>query len=384
MVPFAVLLVTACLFSSLEASVVKREKNDCPAKCKSEPLDISFIVDSKDSFGFTANTDKNSLEGAINMMPYRSGVTTETGMAIKWYLDNHLPQVRPNVRHVVIVLTDGNSQQPEITKEEAMKAHAQGLDVFAIGVGHEVSKQELHNIASDASENAEKKDTWLFQSKAISLISSNLSPKACQFDPVDISFVIDSSVSIGEQNFTLGLAFIRHFLDSFEINPSSIRVAAIMFGEGVYSNQAMPFDMYQNKEDTLDAILSLRWMHATRTDTGRGIDFMVDQFLPNARPYAAHIGIVITDGKSQEEYRTMESAERARNAGVTMYAVGVGSFDSNLDAEELTNIAGDSARVLTADNYAMLNSIKASLTDITCVGIERSLQSQREVFQAQG
>ncbi|GFO31687.1 hypothetical protein PoB_005819200, partial [Plakobranchus ocellatus] len=40
-------------------------------------------VYSEDSFGFTANTDKNSLEGAINMMPYRSGVTTETGMAIK-------------------------------------------------------------------------------------------------------------------------------------------------------------------------------------------------------------------------------------------------------------------------------------------------------------
>ena len=51
-----------------------------------------------------------------------------------------------------------------------------------------------------------------------------------------------------------------------------------------------------------------------------------------------------------------------------MYAVGVGKIGEQLDEAELINIAGDRERVLTADNYAKLNLIKESLTEITCHG----------------
>ena len=67
-----------------------------------------------------------------------------------WFLDNQLPQARPGVRHVLIVLTDGNSQEPDLTKAAAHRAAETGLDVFAIGVGRGIGEQELHNIASDA------------------------------------------------------------------------------------------------------------------------------------------------------------------------------------------------------------------------------------------
>lgn len=64
-------------------------------------------------------------------------------------MDNHKPEARPEVRQVVIVLTDGNSQEPDLTAQAAKRAREAGLEVFAIGVGQSVSAEELHRIASD-------------------------------------------------------------------------------------------------------------------------------------------------------------------------------------------------------------------------------------------
>ena len=64
-------------------------------------------------------------------------------------LNNQMPDAREGVRRVVIVMTDGNSQETEKTKQAAAKAREDNLEVFAIGVGHSVSPEELHNIASD-------------------------------------------------------------------------------------------------------------------------------------------------------------------------------------------------------------------------------------------
>ena len=64
-------------------------------------------------------------------------------------LRQQAPKARPGIRHVVIVLTDGNSQEADLTKEAAEDARETGLEVLAIGVGQHVSAEELHNIASE-------------------------------------------------------------------------------------------------------------------------------------------------------------------------------------------------------------------------------------------
>jgi hypothetical protein len=61
-------------------------------------------------------------------------------------------------------------------------------------------------------------------------------------DPVDLSFVIDSSASIGEGNFTVGMSFVKEFVTAFQINPSAVRVSAVTFGERVYTQDAFDFE----------------------------------------------------------------------------------------------------------------------------------------------
>ena len=55
-----------------------------------------------------------------------------------------------------------------------------------------------------------------------------------------------------------------------------------------------------DKKDLKDAIEKIEWRHGTRTETGQGISYMRDMQMKSARPNAAHVCIVITDGESQE------------------------------------------------------------------------------------
>ena len=52
-------------------------------------------------------------------------------------------------KNIMIVVTDGGSQNTENTVAEAIKARQRGITVFAIGVGGWTNKDELRRMASD-------------------------------------------------------------------------------------------------------------------------------------------------------------------------------------------------------------------------------------------
>lgn len=337
------------------------------------------IVYSQDAFNFGTYTDKEKLQKAIAAIPYRSGIRTNTSGGIWYMLKQQMPEARPDVRRVVVVLTDGNSQEADLTKQAALDAHQAGLEVFAIGVGQSVSDFELHNIASDERHVFVVDNYHMLDSitKRLAYETCNVDPfPICQMDPVDLAFVIDSSASIGQENFTRGMEFVREFVNSFDISPTAVRVAAITYGEKYYVQDAFGFDDHTDKNDLLSVLENIPWRHGTATNTSEGLKYMRENLMPAARAHAAHICVTITDGQSQEPLRTKEEAENARADHIVTYAVGVGKLGDTLDEEELNNIAGDPSRVLLAENYGQLNLIKEKLISITCSGILNALQSR--------
>ena len=89
------------------------------------------------------------LSTAIYSITYISG-STSTNLAL-----DLVPIAFANARnnqgipHIVILLTDGNSDSPTLTAQAAVKVHDDNIEVYSIGIGFGVNEAELLAIASD-------------------------------------------------------------------------------------------------------------------------------------------------------------------------------------------------------------------------------------------
>ncbi|GFR90813.1 matrilin [Elysia marginata] len=61
--------------------------------------------------------------------------------------------VRSDVPKIAVVLTDGDSQKKNWTKNQGLKAAKSGITVISVGVDNKINNQELLNIAAGDSDN---------------------------------------------------------------------------------------------------------------------------------------------------------------------------------------------------------------------------------------
>ncbi|CAH1791712.1 unnamed protein product [Owenia fusiformis] len=130
---------------------------------------------------FDLNTFKTkfTINQAINSVRQLQG-DTGTHIAIK-YMRKRMFSKRNSggrkVDKIAIVITDGKSRFPHKTIKEARLARKAGIFMFAIGVGQDVSNQELNAIASEPSENFVFK---VYNFRALDKIRELLAIKACE------------------------------------------------------------------------------------------------------------------------------------------------------------------------------------------------------------
>lgn len=89
---------------------------------------------------------------------------------------------RPGASRVAIVITDGESDKPDETAIEADAVHAEGIVVFAIGVGLAVKRAELERIASQP-EYVFTVDNY----DQLNSLLSILAVKACPVDELELT-----------------------------------------------------------------------------------------------------------------------------------------------------------------------------------------------------
>jgi secreted protein with Ig-like and vWFA domain len=113
---------------------------------------VTFDTDPHGQFDLNSYRNKQALEAAINNVPYTPG-STNTAAGIAYIIQNsfiHAAGDRPDAQNILVVVTDGNSNDPVQTEAEALKLHQEPIRTFAIGVGEGVSSHELGSIATDA------------------------------------------------------------------------------------------------------------------------------------------------------------------------------------------------------------------------------------------
>nr|XP_011425716.2 collagen alpha-1(XII) chain [Crassostrea gigas] len=199
----------------------------------------------------------------------------------------------------------------------------------------------------------------------------------------DIAFVVDSSSSIWYLNFVRQRRFLYDILSPFDISPTKTQVAAVS-----YSNFIRPefqFNTYKDKTSVLGATQNITQTNGDATRTYKALEYMNDQIFTSqngARNDAIKIAIVTTDGEtnpgsydrySKEEGKkmTLLQAQRAKDNGVYVFAVGVGK---DVNDQELLGIASGPESVIKVNTYEELreNELQNKLIDWTCEAGEKT------------
>ncbi|XP_023137697.2 collagen alpha-6(VI) chain-like isoform X2 [Amphiprion ocellaris] len=325
------------------------------------------------------NTFQTKIEilQLIKYMPYSQG-GTNTGAALTFTLKNIFTEQqgsRKGVQKVAVVVTDGQSQDSVVVPAATLRRA--GVTVYAVGIKDAnvtelremvTPPHEKHVFTVDSFTQLKQLQQTLQKSlcsniieDAIKSVESETDVKeACeQKDEADIYFLIDDSSSISFPDFYDMQKFIIEFLHIFRIGPQNVRM-----GVAKYSTfPSLEFDLtkYSDAKKMEQAVEAIRH-EGGETYTGKALSFMVDYFQEAGTSRYSKVPeylIVITDGESADQVKA--PAEKLREQGITIYAVGV----KGANQTQLEEIAGDLKRTFHVKNFDALKSIKNNIiTDI--------------------
>ncbi|KAJ8412139.1 hypothetical protein AAFF_G00144060 [Aldrovandia affinis] len=160
----------------------------------------------------------------------------------------------------------------------------------------------------------------------------------CRSANIDLVLLIDGSKSVRPQNFELVKQFVNQVVDSLDVSAHGTRIGLVQYSSRVRTE--FPLSLYQSAEDIKTAVMKVEYMEKG-TMTGLALKHMVENSFSESEGARAanrnipRVGLVFTDGRSQDDIT--EWAKKAKEAGITMYAVGVGKAVE----DELREIASE-------------------------------------------
>eukprot|EP00071_Canis_lupus_P037015 XP_022270572.1 cartilage matrix protein [Canis lupus familiaris] len=179
----------------------------------------------------------------------------------------------------------------------------------------------------------------------------------------DLVFLIDGSKSVRPENFELVKKFINQIVDTLDVSDKLAQVGLVQYSSSV--RQEFPLGRFHTKKDIKAAVRNMSYMEKG-TMTGAALKYLIDNSFTvssGARPGAQKVGIVFTDGRSQDYIN--DAAKKAKDLGFKMFAVGVG----NAVEDELREIASEPVAehyFYTAD-FKTINQIGKRLQKKICV-----------------
>lgn len=349
--------------------------------------------------------DKLHILNAINQIPYYAG-SRETDKALEMLRIEGFEGERQDVPRVVILITDGYSTNAFLTGRAADELKQTVTEIFVVGIGPNVSKQELDRISTGGSNHVFNVHNFLeldlsgFEGvvagavcKAIPEVTttttttwttptvttadlttaSNVPPtkmtaSECMPDVKDVVFLVDSSGSIGDENFEHVKNFIKQTIGTFEIGSNKTRVGLILFNSDAVI--LFTLDQYDLKQTVLDAVDKITYRPGG-TNTADALELLRTQGFINNRTEAAKIAFLITDGYSSDKNATERQAELAKeNDTMLIFATAIGQL---LDFQELeviasTNPITNRTLIYHVDDFDELhvNSLEMILANVIC------------------
>jgi len=184
----------------------------------------------------------------------------------------------------------------------------------------------------------------------------------------DIVFVVDSSGSIGKENWHHVLDFINEVIDKVGVGPQATHVGFLTYG-----NRAHGIFHLNNFTDPaqMKAAVSAAKFLDENTNTSGGIATATNiEFTKENgdREKAPNIMVVITDGVSTyDNVTTIPNAVAAKNKGIIVVSIGVGNLTSQAELEGIASPGKDGKPiVLQVKAYDALDLVNTRLANVAC------------------
>ncbi|CAI9741735.1 Hypothetical predicted protein [Octopus vulgaris] len=144
----------------------------------------------------------------------------------------------------------------------------------------------------------------------------------CAGAQMDLLFLIDSSGSVGKDNFIKTLEFLNNIVSNLDIGEEETRVAVIRFSH--FAIVSFNLGKYSTKTAVTSAINAI-YYDGGLTHTDLALDLArTDIFATTTRKsIAAKVLVLVTDGQSRSEAKTVAAAKKLKDMGVTIFTIGV-------------------------------------------------------------
>lgn len=187
----------------------------------------------------------------------------------------------------------------------------------------------------------------------------------CKNVHYDLAFILDTSSSVGKENFEKIRQWVANLVESFDVAPDKTRVAVVRYSD----RPTVEFNLARHRTlvEVKRAARNIRYIGGN-TMTGDAISFTTNNIFTErngARPKARgvqRVAILLTDGRSQDY--VLEPSKAAARAGIRMFAVGIGEALK----VELEEIAAEpkNAHVFHVTDFNAIDKIRGRLRRRLC------------------
>ncbi|CAB1327873.1 unnamed protein product [Coregonus sp. 'balchen'] len=192
----------------------------------------------------------------------------------------------------------------------------------------------------------------------------------CKVRPMELVFVIDSSESVGPENFEIIKDFVAALVDRVTVGRNATRIGLVLYSLEV----KLEFNLarYMNNQDVKQAIRNIPYI-GEGTHTGTAIRKATQDAFYSSRKGVSKVAIVITDGQTdkREPVKLDIAVREAHAANIEMYALGIVNTSDPTQAEflrELNLIASDpdSEHMYLIDDFNTLPALESKLVSKFC------------------
>ncbi|KAM9485726.1 collagen, type XXVIII, alpha 2a [Salvelinus alpinus] len=192
----------------------------------------------------------------------------------------------------------------------------------------------------------------------------------CKERPMELVFVIDSSESVGPENFEIIKDFVTALVDRTTVGRNATRIGLVLYS--LDAHLEFNLSRYMTKQDVKQAIRNMSYV-GEGTYTSTAIRKATQEAFYSARTGVRKVAIVITDGQTdkREPVKLDIAVREAHAANIEMYALGIVNISDTTQAEflrELYLIASDpdSEHMYFIDDFNILPALESKLVSQLC------------------